>query len=64
MTYREFLNRVSDEDFVDIILENTIFNIACVDSDKFNTCKKKSPSKKCKQCLLKMLQSKLESTDN
>lgn len=60
MTYREFLNKISDEDFTDIILENAIFNIACVDSDKFNTCKKKLPSKKCKQCLLKMLKSNIE----
>ena len=64
MTYREFLNRVSDDDFADIILENAIFNIACVDSAKFNICKKKVPSKKCKPCLLRMLKSEVESVDN
>lgn len=60
MTYREFLNTVSDEDYADIILDNSIFTMACVNSDIFTSCENKVPSKACKKCLLKMLQSKME----
>jgi hypothetical protein len=62
MVYREFLNKVSNEDFADIILENAIFTMACVNSDIFTSCKNKIPSENCKKCLLKMLQSKMEPT--
>ena len=57
MTYREFLNTLSDEDFAEIISQDGIFNAACVDN--FNFDKDECPHKysKCKECVLALLKS-------
>ena len=62
MTYREFLNKLPDEDFADAIANNTIFNIACVHSNKFNTeCLNSNLfSEHCIDCIVKLLKSEFE----
>lgn len=62
MTYREFLNKVSDEDFADAIINDTILDMACVHSDKFDTeCRDSNLfTERCINCVVKLLQSEFE----
>ena len=61
MTYRDFLNKLSDEDLADAIVNGTILDMACVHSDYFDSgCQDAYPTKKCIKCVEKLLQSKFE----
>jgi hypothetical protein len=57
MTYREFLNTLSDEDFAEIIAQDGIFNAACVDNFDFNEERCPNGYTKCKECVLELLKS-------
>ena len=57
MKYREFLNSLSDEDFAEIIAQDGIFTVACVDNFNFEEDKCPSGYTNCKECILKLLQS-------
>ena len=59
MTYREFLNSLSDEDYAEVVSQDGIFNNACVDNFSFGDHKCPHEYKKCKECILKLLKSEI-----
>lgn len=61
MTYREFLNSLSDEDFAEVVAQDGIFNAACVDNFSFNEDKCPHGYSKCKECVLELLKSEANS---
>lgn len=61
MIYRDFLNKLSDTDLADAIVNNAILDMACVHSDYFNSgCHYAYPTEKCIKCVEKLLQSEFE----
>ena len=59
MTYREFLNSLSDEDFAEIVSQDGIFNAACVDNFNFEEQKCPHGYSRCMDCVLKLLTSEV-----
>ena len=60
MTYREFLNSLSDEDFSEIIAQDGIFNAACVDNFSFDEDRCPHGYNRCKDCVLELLKSEVK----
>lgn len=59
MTYREFLNSLSNEDFAEVMAEDGLFNAACVENFNFDDKKCPHEYKKCKECILQLLNSEM-----
>ena len=61
MTYRDFLNSLSNEEFAIIVAEDGIFNIACVANLNVpeNICKYEKVD--CYKCILALLESEVDS---
>ena len=64
MTHRDFLNNLSNVDLADIIAEDGIFNMACVESSKHVNCPYPVGSHKCKQCIKEFLDSEFEEPES
>ena len=61
MTYRDFLNKLSDEDLADAIVNGTILDMACVHSNYFDSkCQDAYPTEKCIKCVKQLLQSNFD----
>ena len=60
MTYREFLNSLSDEDFAVAIANDDLFNMACVENYSFEAVKCPYGNVDCHKCLLALLQSDVD----
>ena len=60
MTYREFLNTLSNEEFAQVVADDGIFNIACVANleGPENTCKYEKMD--CYKCILALLDSEVD----
>ena len=63
MRYREFLNSLSDVDFAEIVAEDGIFNIACVENSVGEHCECKYSNKDCFKCVLAVLNSDADNLD-
>lgn len=63
MTNREFLNNLSDEDFADAILADTICCIACVENTQGENSSCPFEDKNCIKCIVKYLQEEAEICD-
>lgn len=64
MKYREFLNTLSDDDFAEVISTDGIYNQACVDNYSHGEQKCPYGYDKCKECVLRLLQSEIEDTQD
>ena len=64
MTYREFLNSLSNEEFAQVVADDSIFNIACVANleGPEHVCKHEKVD--CFKCILALLESKVEEDIN
>ena len=60
MTYRELVNRLSDEEFAQTILDDVLIHMCCVGSIVDNTLKCPYRTKDCFKCLVRLLQSEVE----
>lgn len=64
MKYREFLNSLSNEEFAQVVVDDGIFNIACVANleGPDNICKYERAD--CYKCILALLNSEVEEDIN
>ena len=60
MKYREFINSMSNDDFADMIFDDTVLNMACVENltGEDNRCPYNH--NKCKKCVMDFLDSEME----
>lgn len=58
MTYREFINKLSNQDLAESIVNGAFLDIACVHSNYFEFCHQSEPcAAKCIECVKKLLES-------
>ena len=58
MTYREFINKLSNQDLAESIVNGTFLDIACVHSNYFESCCQSEPCiEKCIECIKNLLDS-------
>ncbi len=58
MTYREFTNKLSNQDLAEAIVNSAFLDMACVHSDYFDSdCQAAYPTEKCIECVKKLLES-------
>ena len=60
MKYREFLNSLTDEEFAQVLANDDIFNMACVENYDFEVCGCRQGRIDCYKCILAILQSEVE----
>lgn len=60
MKYRDFVNSMSNEDFADMILDDSILNMACVENLQGTENECPHNHDKCKQCVMDLLDSEME----
>lgn len=63
MTYRELVNRLSDEEFAQTILDDVLLHMACNCSIVDNKCVCPYEVKDCLKCVVKLLNSEIEKID-
>lgn len=61
MTYRELVNRLSDEEFAQTILNDVVLHMACSRSVVNDECPYKTHD--CLNCIVKLLKSNVEDID-
>lgn len=63
MTYREFVNKISDEEFAQTIIDDVLLHMACNCSiiDKKPVCPYEIQD--CFKCIVKLLKSEVEDID-
>lgn len=63
MTYRELTNKLTDEEFAQMICEDSLLNIACIENrtGENNECPFKL--KDCFKCIVKLLKSDVDSSE-
>lgn len=58
MTYREFTNKLSNQDLAEAIVNGAFLDMACVHSDYFvSDCQAAYHTEKCIECVKKLLES-------
>ena len=60
MTYREFMNKLSDEEFAQAIIDDTLLHMSCKGSTTDGKFKCPYKIQDCLKCIVKLLQSKME----
>ena len=60
MTNREFINKLSNEEFAQTIIDDVILHMACVDQGSGVNIKCANPNKDCMQCIVRLLESDVE----
>ncbi len=60
MKYRDFLNSCSDEELAEILANDDIFNMACVEHYDFTNNKCPYKDNDCEKCILALLDSDIE----
>jgi hypothetical protein len=63
MTYRELVNKLSDEEFAQTILDDVLIHMACNCSIVDNKPVCPQPQPDCLKCIVKLLRSEVENLD-
>ena len=63
MTYRELVNRLSDEEFAQTIIDDVLIHMCCKCSIDNNEAVCPYDIKDCFKCLVKLLKSEVENID-
>ena len=60
MTYRELINTYTNEELAQILANDDLFNMACVENFNFDVSSCKYQNKDCYKCILALLDSEVE----
>ena len=60
LTYRDFINKLSDEEFAEMIIEDVLLHMCCDRSIVDNSPVCPYEVEDCMKCLVKLLKSKIE----
>jgi hypothetical protein len=63
MTYRELVNKLSDEEFAQTIMDDVLIHMSCNGSIVNNELKCPYPNKDCLKCIVKLLKSDVENIE-